>query len=44
MSEQESTIPTLIKIAKQHNENLAFTGTLSLSENVLLNVNFNKDQ
>lgn len=44
MSEQESAIPTLIKIAKQHNENLAFTGTLGLTENVLLNVNFNKDQ
>jgi len=44
MSEQDSTIPALIKTAKQHNENMAFPGTPGLIENVLLNVNFTKDQ
>lgn len=44
MSEQGSAIPTLIKIAQQHNENLAFSSTLGLTENVLLNVNFAKNQ
>lgn len=44
MSEYESTVAALIKIAKQHNENLASSATPDVTENVLLNINLTKDQ
>lgn len=34
----------LIKIAKQHNENLASSATPDITENALLNGSFTKDQ
>lgn len=44
MLEQESTVATLIKIAKQHNENLASSATPDVIENMLFNVSLTKDQ